>query len=381
MLRITALLALVFALFASPAFSQETQDRQELAKRAQDALQAKKYDEGIALLMKILDQAPKDAGTAYNLACGWSCKGDVERGFEWLGNAVDWGWGTGTGSLVNTPGKQQSHAEMTRADPDFENLRKDPRFEKLLERMDKAGELHKVALKKGEAYAAAPGVYIPEKAAALKEMPVLVVLHDAGSTKDEIVQGRWKAVADELGFALLAPSGRVPTGEEPAKGMTWFESAEEYAARPFQSEKFAIDALSLFQKDHPLDKARVVVAGEGVGGLVALRMAIASPGLYKAALTLNAAFDAKLYAEKAPNAAKMGLKVALLVEPGKLAKDARVQDILGAENKSLQAWGLAGEAKAFTPDAKDPGGKHALAEAIHGLLTAPAPIPADAPKK
>ena len=381
MLRLAALLALVFV--SVPAFAQESQDRVALNKRAVEALTAKKYDEGIAILTKLLALTPKDASTAYNLACAWSCKGDVEKGLEWLGTAVDWGWGRGTGTLVNSPGKQQSHSEMTRADPDFENLRKDPRFEKLLERMDKAGEVHKAALPKGEAFAAAPAIYVPEKAAALKEMPLLVVLHDAGSTKDDVVKGRWKAVADELGFALIAPSGKIPTSDEPAKGMTWYESVDEYSARPYPSEKSVNDAVAAFQKEHPLDKAHVVIAGDGVGGLVALRIALVSPGLYKGALTVNSPFVGQLYADKAPNAAKMGLRVALLRDAG--SEGAR--DLAAAQTKSLQAWGLAGEAKTYTPDAKDPGDQHALAEAIRALLAAPAPAPvpaaapAEVPKK
>jgi poly(3-hydroxybutyrate) depolymerase len=376
MLRLLALVsALLLALVSGPAFAQETQDRDALNKRAIDALAAKKYDEGIAILTKVLAQTPKDAATAYNLACAWSRKGDVEKGLEWLGTAVDWGWGRSVGTLVNSPTKVQSQAEMTRADPDFENLRKDPRFEKLLERMDKVGEAHKAALKKAEGYAATPAIYVPEKASALKEMPLLVVLHDAGSTKDEVVKGRWKAIADELGFALVAPSGTIPTGDEPANGMTWFESLDEYRARPFASEKPVNDAVSAFQKEHPLDKARVVIAGDGVGGVVALRIALASSGLYKAALTVNSLFVASLYAERAPSAAKTGLRVALLRDAG--VEGAR--DMVAAQTKGLQTWGLAGEAKTFTPDAKDPGDAHALAEAIRALLSAPAPVPAAAP--
>jgi len=377
MTRRTAPLSLALLLFVvlSPfASAQGEVDRSALNDKALAALRAKNYDEAVGCFEKILAADPTDAGTAYNMACAYSLKGDIEKGFEWLGKSVDLGWGTGVGNLVDNK-KQMTHAEMTRNDPDLDNLRKDPRFEKLIERMEQTSERRKAALKKAEEYAAAAAIHIPEKAAGLKEMPLLVVLHGAGSTKDQVVQGRWKSIADELGFALVAPSGKFPTGEDPAKGMTWFENVGEYKLKPFLVERAVNDAVSAFQKEHPLDKTRVAVAGEGIGGVVAMNVAINGPGLYKGAVTVDSPFRADIYSAKAPNAAKMGLKVALLLDPAKLGKDADVAGI----NKVLQTWGLKGEAKACSAGAEGPEAKKLVVEAIQAVLAPSAAVPAGAP--
>src|ERR1700741_2569390 len=122
MLRL--LVPLLVLLAAPAAFAQEREAREAknaLNQQAVDLLKAGKYDEGIAVLMRIFEipGLKEDEDTAYNLACSYSLKKDVEKGFEWLEKAVDWGWGEGMGTLVGSA-KQTSHVDMTRADPDLE---------------------------------------------------------------------------------------------------------------------------------------------------------------------------------------------------------------------------------------------------------------------
>jgi len=381
------LLLLAFVFLAPFAGAQEKESKDTLNRKAVEALQAKKFDEGIALLMKILETNPNDKDTAYNLACAYSLKAEPDKAFEWLDKMVAWGWGVGTGRIVgiDTP---MSHVEMLQKDPDFENLRKDPRWEKLLAGLAKADEERAARKKKGEEYAATAAIYVPEKAKGLAEMPVLVVLHDAGSTKDAVVAGRWKEIADELGFALIAPSGKILVGEEAEKGMTWIDDFEAYKLKYWTFEKPATDAISAFKKDHPLDKNRVVIAGEGVGALVALNTAIGNPGLIKGAVALNGGVNAELMAAKAPTAGKMGLRVRILFEGPALAKlmtdgDKKAEDgekLVAAWSKSLQTWGIAGEVKMLPADAA--GTKTQIVEAIRAVLErdAAAPKP-EAPKE
>jgi poly(3-hydroxybutyrate) depolymerase len=362
-----AALVLVLAPFAR---AQEKEGKESLNQQAISALQAKKYDEGIALLTRILSipGQEKDNGTAYNIACGYSLKADVEKGFEWLEKAVDWGWGDGTGTLVGESAPK-SHVEMTKSDPDLENLRKDPRFEKLMERMAKTAEARAAKVKKGEEYAKTAAVYIPEKIASLPEMPVLVVLHDQGSTKDEVIKGKWKAVADELGFALIAPSGKILVGDDPEKGMAWFNDPKEYFEKPVH------DAFSAFKKDHPIDKAKVVIAGDGLGGFAALKVGIGSPGYYKGVVSLNGGINADVMASKAPTAGKMGLRVRILLDEAavkKMAaegvKDADPAKIAAGWSQSLQTWGIGGDVKTFTAEKGDEQLKPLLVEAVKSVL-------------
>ena len=397
MLRSFVLLAFLIGSSAGPALAQEkTPEKQQekppekpvekkeskdsLNQRAVQALTAKKYDEGISLLMKILESEPKDMGTAYNLACAHSLKGEVDKAFEWLGKAADWGWGTGSGQLVGSTASK-SHLEMTKTDPDFENMRKDPRWEPMLERIGKVGgsKAAPAANPKAEAYAAKPASYVPEKLAGVKELPILIVLHDDGSTKDQVVAGRWKAVADELGFALLAPSGRVALGEDPAKGMAWFAKPEDYPTQYHAIDKAVTEAVGAFAKERPIDRQKTVLVGEGSGGLVALNIALAGPGLCKGVVTVDGKFDPELYAAKAPTAGQRGLKVELLVDATKTGKEGAPDAVVASRNKLLQTWGLPGEARVFSADPKDPDRKGLLVEAVRAVL-APAATTAAAPK-
>jgi predicted esterase len=370
-----ALTALVACLVVcTSALRAQGPDTDEMNQKAIEALQAKKYDEGIALLKQVLEKLPKDRGTAYNLACAYSLKSDLDSGFEWLGRAIDWGWGSGSGTLVGGNGPS-SHIEMTRADPDLENLRKDPRFAALVERME-------TLAKKFAEYSATAAVYIPERVAKLDEMPLLVVLHDVRSTKERVVSGRWKAIADELGTALVAPSGKVAVGSAPADGMAWFEDARTFRDAPGTYEKPVADAVAAFKKDHKLDKTRVFIAGEGVGCTLACDVAVRSPGLYRGAVGLEGALLTDLLAPNAPNAGKAGLKLKLFLDASRTKTTLPNQDvdkIVSSWNQALEKWGIAGGVSTFAPDAKDPKQVDKLVvEALKSF--APAAIEAGAPK-
>jgi len=85
MSRLTAVFGLALVALSSFSFAQGKEDKTTLNQKAIQSFGAKKFDEGIAHLMRALDLEPKDTGTAYNVACGYSLKGDVEKGLEWLG--------------------------------------------------------------------------------------------------------------------------------------------------------------------------------------------------------------------------------------------------------------------------------------------------------
>jgi predicted esterase len=387
MLRLSALFALVLLALAPFGFAQEKQGKEDiltLNAKVIEELKAKKYDDAIADLMKILEITPRDKGTAYNLACAYSLKGELDQAFEWIDQGFEWGWGTGYSTIYGST-ERLSEIDMLRKDSDLENVRKDPRFEKLMARMEKLRAAAEALRKKGEEYAATAAVYIPEKVAGLKEMPLLVVLHDAGSTKDEVVKGPWKAIADELGFALVAPSGKVLVGDEPAKGMAWFDNETNYVQKYWTFEKPVNDAVTAFKKEHPIDKARVVIAGEGIGGTVALNVAIGWPALYKGAVALNGILVPPIMAQKAPAAGKMGLRVAVLENSVAMVKMLEpaggMEKALASMNQNLKTWGIQGEVKSFTPDKKAPDQiKKLLVEAIGSVLPAATPAEAGAPK-
>jgi predicted esterase len=373
---VTLLLALCLTL--APAAARPGPDNvQELNQKAIAALAAKKYDEGIALFQRILEIAPHNSGTAYNLACGYSLKNDLDQAYDWLDKASAWGWGSGESQLVGTT-QPMSQIEMIRTDPDLENLRRDPRYEAFMRRLEEKG-------KKSTAYAASAAVYIPEKIAQLEEMPLLVVLHDNGSTKDQVIAGRWKAVADEIGTALVAPSGKILLGDDPAQGMAWWDDLQAFQNKSWSFEKSIGEAVTAFKKEHKLAQSRVFIAGEGLGSIVAFDVAFGSPGLYKGALGLNGGLLPELLSPRASSAAKAGLKVELWMETSaaqKILPPGQALDKLTAHwNQLLETWGVQGRVQSFTLAAQDPHQiDHLLVEGLKRMSVAPAAIEAGAAK-
>ncbi len=386
--RLQTLLAILLLTVSSAAQTPNPAKAQDLNTKAIAALTAKKYDEGITLLKELLAFRPMDKGTAYNLACAYSLKAEVDQGLEWLEKACEWGWGAGTGTIYGQQ-KSISEIEMCRQDVDLANLQKDPRFEPLLAKMQANVEKRKALQKTADAYAAAPAVYVPEAVQSLPEMPLLVVVHDQGSSKDQVVSGFWKGVADELGYALVAPSGKTMLGDEPSKGMAWFENVATYLdpKESWKSEKPIHDAVSAFKKDKKVDATRIVLVGEGqMGALLAFGAGLSSPGLYKVVIGVDGLFAPQAIASKTASAAKMGQKAAVLW-------DSRLGGTSEAETKQVDAAKVAanktladaklGALTTYTSDEKDPAArKKAVVDLVRSLATgAPAkPVEAGTPK-
>lgn len=74
---------------------------------------AKKYDEAIECFQKAAEMHDRMAESYYNIACGYSLKGDKDRAFDWLRKA----WAAG-----------YQEVEHMNGDSDLDNIRKDPRF-------------------------------------------------------------------------------------------------------------------------------------------------------------------------------------------------------------------------------------------------------------
>lgn len=347
---------LCLLLLALPGFTRQNEDVGAMNQRAAEAVVAKRYDEALALYTKVLGLRPKDKGTAYNLACVHSIKNELDKAHEWLSTACDWGWGAGRGAIFGT-NKQVGEIEMCRLDADLENLRKDARFEALLERMQVNADRRAALLKKVEEYSSTPAIYIPPAVESLAEMPLLVVLHEVASNKDAVVNGRWRTVADELGFALLAPSATLPHGSTIEHGLSWFDDYAAYSARPWLAEKRVAEATSAFAKRYPLDRSRVFIAGEGQGALVASSVAVTTPGFYKGALLFDGPFDAQLITGRAPNASRTGLRLSILVSSTALkpylAQGEELATRLSAWSRALEALGLGSSAVSYVADPKD----------------------------
>jgi len=271
-------------------------------RRGIELLTARKLDEGLAAMRRCAELRPTDPRPVYNLACGHALKGEVDAGFEQLQRALELGI-----VFLEPDGLNM----LAAADPDLAALRGDERYAKLVERC-------KAQVAKVEAYAATPLVYVPPALAGAERVPLLVVVHDHGDTKEgAFTKGPWKQIAEELGYALVIPSGRAPLHfgpeVEPHKGMTWFRRVEDYEKEHWKFDAAIEQAVAGVRKQHKLDPERVHIVGVGVGAMLAFNVALTSPGLYKGVVTYNGPLNFRIMGARLENARKLGLRTQLLM--------------------------------------------------------------------
>ena len=77
-----------------------------------------KYKEAFADFNRALELRPDNPNTLYNLACFFSLQGKTDEAFSYLQKAID---------------KDKKYLKMVKTDEDFNTIREDPRFKKLIE--------------------------------------------------------------------------------------------------------------------------------------------------------------------------------------------------------------------------------------------------------
>ena len=266
-------------------------------QRGITSLQSERWSDACDAFRVCMEVRPGDAVAPYNLACALALLGDRDAAFEALETAMDRGYA-----------HREDAVALTAADPDLVDLRADPRWAALMDRV-------RADVARAEAYVAEPAVYapvgvVPESAAAL-----LVVLHADGRTKDEVVSGPWAVVAERLGALLVAPSARIPVERSPEHGMRWSESLERYVGHSRFHEDPVWRAVARVRQRWTIDPGRVYVAGEGFGGTVAFHCAVRAPELFRGALLVDALPRLEMVDDLAPSLTALDLRVALLARP------------------------------------------------------------------
>jgi serine/threonine protein kinase/predicted esterase len=289
------------------------------------ALQSGEYDTAIAAFRCCLEIDPARSVPAYNIACGHALAGEVDQGIEWLGRAVDLGFGISPNRL-----------KTAETDPEIASLRADPRGAAILDRMREHGRRVREFARRPAIVLAPPTgpvAAIGAKSSSAsgangsasgtrRPAPLLVVLHDEGSTPQSVVAGAWAGIAHALGASLLAPCGSIPTKVDPEQGMTWYEDPQDLERKPLELEGDLEECVRSFLAHHEVDRDRIWIAGEGVGATVAFDAALRAPGLYKGVLLADGPIHPATPVERARRAASLGMRAGCLVEARKSAGDA-----------------------------------------------------------
>ena len=337
------------------------QEYQERFDNGIDALSNGRYQEGIDDFTRCLELAPEfpqNSICAYNVACGYSLMEEIDSAFEWLERSATMGFGQVDGNI-----------EHTGSDGDLANARADAeRWAGFQERMSSINET--IA-----AYTAQPAIYVPEAIAELEQKPILLVLHDFGERKEDVVAGDFRAVADQLGMALVVPSGGfAPIESDPANGMSWIDEANGYAQNIFAYQRGISEAMRYVRTEIGMDRRRVLIVGIGQGSILAVNVAVSSPGLYKGVVAVgyNPLF-LQLAQGRGPNAGRMGLKARFLYGdiPGQ-DMESFVQQALLAQ---VEPWGLDVGHAIFDTEASE--GERAYGTAMLAALRECLPVEED----
>ncbi|MCE9592877.1 MAG: hypothetical protein K8S98_01685, partial [Planctomycetes bacterium] len=259
------------------------------------ALQSRQLAHACERFERCLALRPEYSVCAYNLACAHALAGENDAGFEWLSRAVEWGFGTRADRLRTVSN-----------DADLAALRDDARWPPLQAELQDSERATRD-------FAARTTTFVPPSDAS-KPLSLLVLLHDAGSTPDQALDAAWRARAQRLGFAILAPSGSLATSAVPERGMHWLNDARDLARRPDLFEARVAAAVHAFSSVHAIDRSRVWIAGVGEGAMVAFDVATRTPGLFRGALVLDGPIHPDTPVERVRRAASMGLGVRVVLD-------------------------------------------------------------------
>lgn len=255
---LAAALAAAFLLSASSAKAQAPPDAYsaelaQVAKEAQQAYEAKNWEEAADLFLRGAELAPVEiaAPYLYNCACSLSLAGDVEEALVVLERAIEAGF-------VDAP--------LIATDSDLDNLRaaKGDLFPGLVA---KAASLRRELDEKDpDGFIFLPANFDPKKPCG-----AIVALHPYGGNPAYMVN-MWKPIADERGMVLVVVRAALPMGggryewDMPRIGM--------------EASKI-VRWLSKALDEHPnIDQRRLILTGYSQGGAVACWMGLSAPGIW-----------------------------------------------------------------------------------------------------
>ncbi len=270
-------------------------------QRGISALQTRDLETARASFEKCLELKPHEGVCAYNLACTHALGAAPEAAFQWLERAASWGWGF-----------SERQIELLERDPDLERLRRDPRWSAYL------AARRRDILPMRE-FVATPAVHAgaPARVESSRPRGALIVLHDAGATKLDVAASSWRALAESLDCVLVAPSATLPQGSDPRLGLAWFSDLAAFVEQPWIVERPLLEQIDAALKEHALDPARVVLAGEGQGGIVAFDLALRAPGRFRGVCVEDAACPGDDSVRRARVAAALGCRLAFVATPNK----------------------------------------------------------------
>lgn len=218
---------------------------------AQSADEAKDWKRAAGYYREVLLLIPHESTSKVALARCLAQLGETDEPLRLLETAVENGW---------------NQTQALREEPAFEGMRRDPRYQRLYERI---AEIEKENIV----------VYLPPGLDKAQPAPLIVAFHGRNENPHAFVP-TWRDAANSLGAVIVAPRGvhRVSDNllnvwESPEATRDRDTSRIDLAA----CRRLADEAIRLARKKAAINERRIVLTGYSQGGVVALRLLCDSP--------------------------------------------------------------------------------------------------------
>lgn len=134
-------------------------------------------------------------------------------------------------------------------------------------------------------------LHLPPRREGGEPLPLVVVLHDAGSNGKEIeAQSGFSQLADDKQFVVAYPNGVSPTRD---RNGAWNSGGMPvYAERENVNDvRFVLDLVQDIARRTPVDAMRVYAVGHGNGGMMCHRLVRSAPGTFAAIAVVSGAMN------------------------------------------------------------------------------------------
>ncbi|MDP7033407.1 MAG: PHB depolymerase family esterase [Planctomycetota bacterium] len=270
MARSLWIVLLITFLFVPAGWAQDEADILKFRQAHQEGLnhlQSGQYTQAIESFKKAIEAIPEESSTYYNIACAYSLSGDVEQGVRWLEEAIRHGF---------------DDAGHIRRDADLQNLRKHPRYQRIIKNLDRNPERgpYKVDF------------FRPKGFANGKKYPLLIALHNNGNNSTKF-SNAWKDVTGAKGYVLASVQGR----KKGHRGYGWNDDAEWDILR----------AVREGVQKHGVDSNRVYITGFSEGAILAYYVGLRHPEVFAGIIPVSGIFDPNVVLPMISTARGMGI--------------------------------------------------------------------------
>ncbi len=261
--RVGSVIVLVLTVtLAAVAQSSQPLNSQELARDFMAARSAGDWAKAIDIAKKWTGIKPNDAVAAYCLASAYARNGNTKDAVIWLNKSIDNGF---------------DRATYMSKDEDLDSIRSDPGYLEA-KRKAEAAQMRRYEI----AAQAFPVFDVPSTYDGASPIPLLIVLHGAGSNAEDMARA-WRTVAADMGAVLLLPRANHTVGDN---AYRWGDVDET---------DYMIEAMLVYAREHVhLDAKHVILAGFSQGAYMALSVGLRHPKEFSGIIAMSSAYDASI---------------------------------------------------------------------------------------